>query len=340
MKAVWVVSTIALLLVLHPELTQGQSKPPASPPLTVRVETNLVALDVTAIDHNGNYVRDLRREEFELLEGGIPRPFDLFAVTSQSSLSRPLAVVMALDLSGSLKPEEAVTLREAALKFVDLMKGDSVFAAVTFNHEVKVRQRFTKDGSKLAKTLRKVTRFEGSTRLYDAIDRSVQLLDREAPRFQRGIPLRRAVIVISDGFDSASVIDRREMVQRAMRAGVTIYSITLPSYMLSPTQQLGRVLTPLDATRLVHATGGTDFSADVQNIQPVFQALAEEIQSSYTLAFYADRYDGQYHALSVRTTRPGIQLRLNRRGYQAPQARNSPPAKANEEGSLPPDKRQ
>ena len=321
MRAVPVVLASLLLLLRLSCSANGQSLPRSTPSLTVRMETNVVALDVTAIDGQGNYVRDLRPEEFELFENGVRRSFDLFSISNQSELSRPLAAVIALDLSGSLKPEETVTLREAALKFVELMKGDSVFAALTFNHEVKIRQRFTRDADKLAKALGKVARFEGSTRLYDAIDRAVQLLDREAPRFHRGIPLRRAIVVISDGFDSASVVDRREMVKRAIAAGVTVYSITLPSYMLSPTQRGGRVLTPLDATRLVHHTGGSDFTADTHNFQPVFQALAEEIRSSYALAFYVERTDGQFHPLSVRTTRPGVRVRISRQGYQAPSGR-------------------
>lgn len=335
MRAIPVVPACLLLLLCLSCPANGQSAPRSTPSLTVRVETNVVALDVTAIDGQGNYVRDLRREEFELFENGVRRPFDLFSISNQSELSRPLAAVIALDLSGSLKPEETVTLREAALKFVELMKGDSVFAALTFNHEVKIRQRFTRDAAKLAKALGKVARFEGSTRLYDAIDRAVQLLDREAPRFHRGIPMRRAIVVISDGFDSASVVDRREMVKRAIAAGITVYSITLPSYMLSPTQRGGRVLTPLDATRLIHNTGGSDFTADTSNFQPVFQALAEEIRSSYALAFYVERTDGQFHPLSVRTTRPGVRVRISRQGYQAPSAPPASPGSPPEQAPRP-----
>lgn len=287
-------------------------------PLTLRLETDVVTIDITATDQNGNYVRDLRPEEILLYEDGRQRQFDLFTLTNQSSLSRPLAVVFALDLSGSLKPEETVTLRESALKFIELVKGESVFAAMTFNHEVKVRQDFTRDARRLIQAFTSNVRFEGSTRIYDAIDRGVTLLEKKAPRFIGNREVRRAMIVISDGFDSASVIDRREMVRRALAAGVTIYSITLPSYILTATRRGERVLTPLDATRIVSATGGNDFAADAGDFSPVFKALAEEIRSSYAVAFYPLTRDGKFHRLEAKVNRPGVRARLSRQGYQSP----------------------
>jgi VWFA-related protein len=286
--------------------------------MTIRLDTDLVAVDVTATDKNGNYVRDLREDEFQLFEDGKPRKIDFFNVTDESSLSRPLAVVFALDTSGSLKPEETVTLRDAALKFTELMKGDSVFAALVFNYKVKVLQDFTSNVRKIERAFEKIDRFEGSTRIYDAIDRAIVLLDRKAPRVRKGRPVRRVVVVISDGFDSSSIIDRKEMVLRANHAGVTVYSITLPSYMLSATRSTERVITPLDATRVVTATGGLDFAADADDFTPVFKALAEEIRSSYALAYYPDWRDGRFHELRVKTSRPGVQLRVNRNGYLAP----------------------
>lgn len=304
-------SLISLLIILFPALGLAQE-----PAVTLRVETDVVAIDIIATDQQGNYVRDLRRAELQLLEDGHARSFDLFSVSNQSVLSRPLAVVFALDLSGSLKPEETVTMREAALKFLEIMKGESVFAALTFNHEVKVRQGFTRDPKKLAQAFTRGVRFEGSTRIYDAIDRGITLLARESPRLIQNRPTRRALVVISDGFDSASVIDRREMVRRALAADVTVYSITLPSYILTATRRGERVLTPLDATRIVAATGGTDYAADAGDFTPVFRALAEEIRSTYAIAFYPESRDGKPHRLEVKTSRPGIRLRVSRTGYQ------------------------
>lgn len=299
-------------------VAQERRKQESRPPMTIRLDTDVVALDVIAMDKNGDYVRDLREDEFQLFEDGRERKIDFFALTDEATLTRPLAVVFALDLSGSLKPEETVTLREAAAKFTELMKGESVFAALAFNYQVKVLQGFTNDARKLERAFEKINNFEGSTRIYDAIDRAIVMLDRQAPRLRKNRPVRRVVVVISDGFDSSSIIDRKEMVRRANAAGVTVYSITLPSYMLSATHAPERVITPLDATRIVTATGGRDFAADLQDFSPVFKALAEEIRASYSLAYYPDWRDGKFHELRVKTSRPGVQLRVSRNGYLAP----------------------
>jgi len=294
----------------RPQQSQGTN--------TIRVDTDLVVIDIAATDKAGNYVRDLRAEDFQVFEDGRPRKIDFFSVTDEATLSRPLAVVFALDLSGSLKPEETVTLRRAAMRLTELMKGDSVFAALAFNYDVKVLQDFTPDPQKIERAFAKADHFEGSTRIYDAIDRAVTMLARRAPRSHHGRPLRRIVIVITDGFDSASVIDRRELIRRTQAASVTVYSVTLPSYMLSATSAHERVITPLDASRVVAATGGRDFAADARDFTPIFKALAEEIRASYALAYYPDIRDGKYHELWVLTSRPGVELRPSRTGYTAP----------------------
>jgi Ca-activated chloride channel homolog len=311
---------IAAFLIVDSTLAAAQGRPPQDnrPPMTIRMDTDLVAIDVTATDSNGNYIRDLQENEFEVFEDGVLRKIDFFTMTDESTLSRPLAVVFALDISGSLKPEETVTLREAALKFTELLKGESVFAAMAFNDKVKILQDFTNDSRKLERALAKIEGFEGSTRIYDAIDRAIVMLERKSPRVRGNRPLRRVVVVISDGFDSASIIDRKELVRRANSGGVTVYSITLPSYMLSPTRTTDRVITPLDATRVVNGTGGRDFAADAQDFTPVFKALAEEIRASYALAYYPDFRDGKFHELRVKTSRPGVRLRVSRNGYLAP----------------------
>src|SRR5215475_4802840 len=307
--------------------TRTQANTPANTPadaqgrrpgLTIRVDTDLVVIDVTATDKWGNYIRDLRAEEIQVFEDGQQRNINFFTMTDVAELSRPLAVVFALDLSGSLRPDEMTTLRQAAMKFTDLMKGESVFAAMTFNHKVKIAQDFTSDPDKIARAFEKMDRFEGSTRIYDALDRAITMLNKHAPRTRKGRPVRRVVVVITDGFDSASIINRREVISRANDAGVTIYSITLPSFALSPTDSSSRVITPLDASRIVPATGGQDFSADARDFTPIFKALAEEIRASYALAYYPDNRDGKRHELRVKTSRPDIQIRASRTGYTAP----------------------
>ncbi len=309
---------IILLLMLASLALQAQEKKQSAGDDILKIDTDLVMVEVTAMDKRGNYVRNLTADDFRLLIDGRQRKIDFFNVTDETTQSRPLAVVFALDLSGSLKPAEIETLRTSALKFTEIMKGESVFAAMAFNYEVKVFQEFTPEQKKIERAFAKMEHFGGSTRIYDAIDKAVLMLSRRAHFSKSNKPLRRVVIVITDGFDSSSMVESRELIRRANAAGVTVYSITLPSYILSASRNTERVITPLDATRIVAATGGRDFSADTRDFAPVFKALAEEIRASYGLAYYPEMRDGKQHEVRIEPINSALQLRTNRTTFLAP----------------------
>lgn len=310
--------SIILLMILASLALQAQEKKPSAGDDVLKIDTDLVMVEVTALDKRGNYVRNLTADDFRLFVDGQQRKIEFFNVTDEATQSRPLAVVFALDLSGSLKPGEIETLRTSALKFTEIMKGESVFAAMAFNYEVKVFQEFTSEQKKIERAFAKMEHFGGSTRIYDAIDKAVLMLSRRAHFSKSNKPLRRVVIVITDGFDSSSMVESRELIRRANAAGVTVYSITLPSYILSASRSTERVITPLDATRIVAATGGRDFSADTRDFAPVFKALAEEIRASYGLAYYPEMRDGKQHEVRIEPVNSALQLRTNRTSFLAP----------------------
>ncbi len=310
--------SIILMMALAPVALQAQEKKPSAGEDVLKIDTDLVMVEVTATDKRGNYVRNLTADDFRMLIDGRQRKIDFFNVTDEATQSRPLAVVFALDLSGSLKPNEIETLRTSALRFTEIIKGESVFAAMAFNYEVKVFQEFTPDQKKIERAFAKMEHFGGSTRIYDAIDKAVLMLSRRAHFSKSNKPLRRVVIVITDGFDSSSMVESRELIRRANVAGVTVYSITLPSYILSASRNTERVITPLDATRIVAATGGRDFAADARDFAPVFRALAEEIRASYGLAYYPEMRDGKQHEVRIEPVNSALQLRINRTTFLAP----------------------
>jgi VWFA-related protein len=143
---------------------------------------------------------------------------------------------------------------------------------------------------------------------------------KRAPRFREGRRLRRVVITLTDGIDSVTRVDQDDLIQRANDAGVTVYSITLPSYIAGNVSNK-RTMTLLDVSRIVPLTGGADFSADTRDFAPVFKSIAEEIRSSYTLAYYpteAHRRDGRVHQIRIECKRVGAILRASRSSYQAP----------------------
>ncbi|HEU4388070.1 MAG TPA: VWA domain-containing protein [Blastocatellia bacterium] len=301
-----------LLTLIKPSHPQGKDDRP------LKLESDLVVVDATITDKNGNYVRNLKAEDFALFEDGQRRSLDFFEANEQSQLSRPLAAVFALDLSGSIRPEELELQRQAAESFIKLVRPDSVFAVITFNYEVKVLQGFTSDPVKVGQAFQKIREAGGSTRLFAAIDRAVTML-KSGPRYRDGRRLKRVVLAISDGYATES-IDQRRLVERANEAEITVYSITLPSYGLAQVGG-GRMVTLLDASLLVPATGGKDFSADSSDFTPAVRAIAEEIRAGYTLAYYPPdniRRDGLKHQIRVEVTKPGAIIRLNRDNYTSP----------------------
>jgi Ca-activated chloride channel homolog len=306
-----VLAAMAMPACLVPALA-GQGERP------IKLRTDLVTVDAAVTDKNGNFVSNLKSDDFVVYEDGAPQKVEFFEASEEVSLTRPLAVVIALDISGSIKPEEIVKQRAATEHFLKLVRPESVFAMLAFSSEIRVLQDFTSDPSKITAAFRRIGETGGSSRIFGSIERSVSLLKR-APRFRNGRRLRRVVIVITDGFDNIDPPDQRDLIQRANDAEVTVYSITLPSYLPG----LGsdrRSMTLLDVSRIVPMTGGADFSADTQDFTPVFKAIAEEIRSSYTVAYYPpenSRHDGHTHQIRVEVKRSGAIVRTSRDGYLA-----------------------
>ncbi|MCI0489718.1 MAG: VWA domain-containing protein, partial [Blastocatellia bacterium] len=291
----------------------------------LKLRTDLVVVDVTVMDKDGRFIRDLKAKDFILYEDDKPQKLEFFNANEEAALTRPISAVFAIDNSGSITPEEVNKQREATESFMRLVRADSVFAVVSFNHQVKVVQDFTSDPRKITEAFRRIKKPEGSTMLFRSIDKAVSMLKR-GPRFRNGRRLRRVVIAISDGIDSVDPpMEQSHLIQRANDAEVTVYSITLPSYSAgSLTRE--RSLTLLDVARIVPMTGGKDFSADAKDFTPAFKAIAEEIRSSYTLAYYpaeASRNDARVHRLRVEVDRVGAIPRASRSTYQSPQPGNS-----------------
>ncbi|MGA9773549.1 MAG: VWA domain-containing protein [Blastocatellia bacterium] len=283
----------------------------------IKLKADLVTIDATVTDKDGNFIRNLKPEDFILYEDDQQQQLEFFDATEQASMTRPLAVVVAIDTSGSIKPEEIQRQREATENFIKLVRPESIFAVLAFNSEMRVLQDFTSDPRKISQAFQKIGEATGSSRIFGSIDRAVSMLKR-APRYRNNRRLRRVVIVLTDGYDNVSAPDQDDLIRRANDAEVTVYSITLPSY-LPGAGSNKRMMTLLDVSRIVPNTGGADFSADTRDFSPVFKAIAEEIRSSYTLAYYPSeksRRDGRLHQLRVECRHSGAIIRTSRTSYQ------------------------
>lgn len=287
----------------------------------VRIDTDLVAFEVTVTDKNGEPVRNLKAEEFRIFEDGIERQIDFFQPITRQDNSRPLSVVFALDVSGSMTAPEIERLRTAMQSFIARLSNyDSYFAVVSFAMDVRTLQSFTNKRDKLERSFDKLVRDQDglSTHAYDAVDESVRLIKRKSPKVIKGRLPKRAVILVSDGFPVGDVISPETLVERANAAETTVYSVILPSY--SRLQADKRpVLTPLEASGLIDRTGGKSFYATDKSFDALFQALAEEITASYAIAFYPDRdapASGTKQRKVTIRSKSGFTVRQNRSDYK------------------------
>lgn len=290
----------------------------------LRFDTDLVSVDVTAFDNEGRPVKNLRQEDFKVYSDGHEQPISFFQIEKRQGHSRPLAIVFALDVSGSMTAEEIIRLRDALRSFSGhLSNHPAVYAVITFGMRVKTVQKFTSDPNKLDNSLERIARDAPSglsTHTYDAVDDAIRMLVRSAPRTREKRLMKRAVLVVTDGFPVGDVVSPQTVIERANAADVTVFVVTLPSYsrvMASSTQT--PLPTPLDVSGLAELTGGRNVYANENNYAPLFRALAEEVSSAYVLAFYPPeekRRDGKVHTIRVEGPR-GLTLRQSRSEYRA-----------------------
>jgi Ca-activated chloride channel family protein len=287
----------------------------------VRVDTDLVSFEVTVTDKRGKLVPNLRREDFRVFEDGVERPIDFFQPIRKSDERRPLSVVFALDVSGSMTEAEIERLRSAMQSFVArLADYDSYFAVVSFAMDVRTLQQFTNRRDKLERSFDKLVRDQDglSTHAYDAVDDSIRLIGRKSPKEIKGKMPKRAVILVSDGFPVGDVVSPETLIERANAAETSVYSVILPSF--SRLQADKRpVMTPLEASGLIEKTGGKSFYATDKSFEALFQSLAEDITASYAIAIYPDagaRGSDPSPKKVLISSKAGFTVRQNRTEYK------------------------
>lgn len=289
----------------------------------LKIDTDLVSLDVFAHNAEGRPVRNLRKEDFKIYLDNVEQPLAFFQVERRNSDPRPLAIVFALDISGSMSSIEMERLRSALNAFSARLTGHSaLYAVMAFGMNVKVLQRFTAEPGKLDRAFERLAREPGglSTHTYDAIDDAVRMLVRHTPRTRNRRLMKRAVMVVTDGFPVGDTVSAATVIERANDADTSVYVVTLPSYSRALAASTRAPLpTPLDVSGVADLTGGRSVYAEESNYDGLFRSLAEEVTAAYVLAFYppeAKRRDGQFHNIKVEGP-GGLTLRQSRTGFQA-----------------------
>ncbi|HKR58755.1 MAG TPA: VWA domain-containing protein, partial [Pyrinomonadaceae bacterium] len=271
----------------------------------VRVDTDLVVLNVTVLDKDGQYVPGLKLADFKVFEDGREVPVKL--IKSFGAQESPFASVILLDTSGSM--ESRLTLgRSAAIRFLDGLRAEDVAAVYNFDYRIEQVQDFSsgRDLAPMAFGLRA----KGMTALYDAILRAAESL---AARPEA----RKAIVVLSDGMDTQSKASPGKAVEAALAIGAGIYAVDMSATDGARTrdQQSAMLLKGFaekSGGRFIATPGGPA-------LRDAFASIAQELGRQYTIAFRPANQarDGKWRALEVKLSRPELTVRT-RKGYRAP----------------------
>jgi Ca-activated chloride channel homolog len=265
----------------------------------IRSSVDTVAVYATVNDSSGRLVPNLVREDFQILDKGVPAE-----ITTFSNDPQPITVLIMLDMSWSMR-SRLLRLRESTLKFIQaLVPGDRAQIG-TFGEEIAISPLLTDDKATLARVLREELWPNGGTPLWTALDDAMTALAGETGR--------RVVLAITDGEDVCSLprcVGAGRVEDRAEREAFMLYAIGMDGTGLA-----GRI------TQLTERTGGGHFAlAPGADLASTFALVADELRHQYLLGFTPARLDGSVHRLEVRVTRPSLTVRA-RRNYVAAASR-------------------
>jgi Ca-activated chloride channel family protein len=290
---------LVLTLALAPSVAYSQQADEV-----VRVNTDLVVLNITVTDAAGQYVPGLRLSDFKVFEDGKEVPAQL--ISSFSVHESPFASVVLLDTSSSMEVRLSLA-RSAAIRFLDRLREEDVAAVYKFDSKVERVQDFStgRDLAPMAFGLRA----KGMTRLNDAIVDAAKAL-AERPE------MRKAIVILSDGMDTSSKVTSDKAVESALGIGASIYAVDMSaSGGGSNNQQSAAVLKSFaekSGGRFIGTPGGPA-------LRDAFANIADELSHQYTIAYRPlnQTRDGKWRKLEVRVSRPELMVR-SRKAYRAP----------------------
>jgi von Willebrand factor type A domain. len=270
-------------------------RPPYHEADTLRLTTELVLVNVTVVDEQGKYVRGLRLEDFSLFQDGVPQRIEHF-----SAEQAPFCAAVMIDASDSMR----MKLRgacAAAAHFQSLVRTHDAVAIYAFGSDIEQLQEFSSSPTITPRVWR--LRARGKTRLYDGLRVVIAALDARPER-------RRAILLISDGADTASETHAPVVVRLAAQADILVYAVDLqhanfPGW--HPEQaRHAEWLAALATTtggRYIKSPGGA-------HLESCFHEVVEELRAQYTLGFYPPHgYDRQLHRIRVIVHRPRVTWR-------------------------------
>lgn len=304
--------TASISLLLFSSFVTAQEKEPVE---VISVRTDLVAMPITVTDSRGRRISDLKQQDFVLNDDGRKARIDYFA-----SGAERIALAFVLDSSGSLR-EQTARQRDAALGLFSRFGPASSVAVIRFGQKAKLLAPFNSEPES-ARAAFGVSVSDHRTAIFDA---ALFAIEAYAARGENS-PERRIAILISDGLDTASSANARQVITAANRVNVSFYVIQLPLFTPSDGHLAARPATK-GFRDLAEKTGGKYFVAGTAasaldpnakvDLTPVFAAIEEDLRSQYVIGFYpgeASR-DGKPHRTTISTANAKLKVHQLRTSY-------------------------
>jgi Ca-activated chloride channel family protein len=270
---------------------------------TLSVDVDLVVFNVSVLDNDGRPVTALTADNFRVYEDGREEKIKLFQPEDT-----PATVGLVIDNSGSMVNKQKDVVN-AAGAFVAASHDEDEMFIVNFNGKASLglpeSLAFTTDRSQLRATLAQ-TRAEGTTALYDALKLSLDHL-------KEGTRQRKALVLLSDGGDNASLANLNDVLRLAQQSSATVYCIGI----YDPNQ---KDRNPSVLKRIAKVTGGeTYFPSAPGGMQTVWPHIANAIRGQYTIGYHSSNasHEGGYRTVKITaTTQKGKKLDVRTRpGY-------------------------
>jgi Ca-activated chloride channel family protein len=297
------VGTLLVLVAAGTLLADGRPRVP-----TFAAGVDVVSLSVVVTDADGRQVAGLGPDDLTLLEDGVPQPITLFAQEEW-----PIRLVVLLDASSSMRAAMPVAKR-AAIRLVRTLRAGDEGEVAQFDRSLRVVQGSTGDLEALERAIDSVSP-GGETALYNVL---YVLLKDEARRLDAHELRRRAVVVLSDGEDTSSMVTDEQLLALARRGGVVVYTIGLLS---PPRAGLPAPTVPTWVlTSLARETGGRAyFPSSLVGLGEAYDHIAGDLRALYGVGYVPlnRSADGGFRRISIRARRPGLTVR-HRSGYFAP----------------------
>lgn len=279
------------------------SAPQAPSGRVFRSAIDVTTVNATVLDRDGHLVRDLPRDAFDVYEDG-----RLQTVTQFTNERVPVSLGILLDVSDSMFGRRLQEARSAIERFVvDLLHPEDEFSILAFNHQQHLLTNWTSDRASATLVMQPLRPF-GSTAIYDAIMSTLPLVESRNRQ-------RAALIVVSDGADTASDVALRDLRFGLHRSDAFVYAVAIDT---SNPQAINAQVNPTALGEITNQSGGRTLVVhDSADAMTALADIAEELNSQYLIGYSSPTgRDGQFHSIRVRVRGTDHRVRA-RNGYVA-----------------------